>query len=57
MFFQLVRACQLTGEQGGPNAGMTAHNRAILGLLLDKGLQVSELCGLRLADVDASAER
>ena len=31
---------------------MTARNRAILWLLLDTGLQVSELCGLRLADVD-----
>jgi site-specific recombinase XerD len=51
-FVRLVRACQLTGEQGGPNAAMTARNRAILWLLLDTGLQVSELCGLRLADVD-----
>jgi site-specific recombinase XerD len=31
---------------------MTARNRAILWLLLDTGLQVSELCSLRLADVD-----
>ena len=31
---------------------MTARNRAILWLLLDTGLQVSELCDLRLADVD-----
>src|SRR5438067_7341976 len=31
---------------------MTARNRAILWLLLDTGLQVSELCRLRLADVD-----
>jgi site-specific recombinase XerD len=31
---------------------MMARNRAILWLLLDTGLQVSELCGLRLADVD-----
>jgi site-specific recombinase XerD len=51
-FVRLLRACQLPGEHGGPNAGMTARNRAILWLLLDTGLQVSELCGLRLADVD-----
>ena len=31
---------------------MAARNRAILWLLLDTGLQVSELCGLRLTDVD-----
>jgi site-specific recombinase XerD len=52
VFVRLVRACQLAGEQGGHNAGMTARNRAILWLLLDTGLQVSELCSLRLADVD-----
>ena len=51
-FVHLLRACQLQGSRGGHNAGMTARNRAILWLLLDTGLQVSELCGLRLADVD-----
>jgi site-specific recombinase XerD len=50
-FVRLLRACQLPGSPGGPNAGMTARNRAILWLLLDTGLRVSELCGLRLADV------
>jgi site-specific recombinase XerD len=53
-FVHLLRACQLPGEHGGQNAGMTARNRAILWLLLDTGLQVSELCGLRLADVDCT---
>ena len=51
-FVHLLRACQLPGSPGGQNAGMTARNRAILWLLLDTGLQVSELCGLRLTDVD-----
>jgi site-specific recombinase XerD len=51
-FVLLLRACQLPGEQGGQNAGMTARNRAILWLLLETGLQVSELCSLRLADID-----
>jgi site-specific recombinase XerD len=51
-FVRLLRACQLAGSPGGQNAGMTARNRAILWLLLDTGLQVSELCRLRLADVD-----
>jgi site-specific recombinase XerD len=51
-FVRLLRACQLAGSPGGLNAGMTARNRAILWLLLDTGLSVSELRGLRLADVD-----
>jgi site-specific recombinase XerD len=51
-FVRLLRACQLPGEPGGHNVGLTARNRAILWLLLDTGLQVSELCGLRLGDVD-----
>ena len=52
VFVRLLRACQLPGSLGGLNAGLTARNRAILWLLLDTGLQVSELCGLHLADVD-----
>jgi site-specific recombinase XerD len=54
-FVRLLRACQLPGLPGGLNAGMTARNRAILWLLLDTGLQVSELRSLRLADVDRAA--
>ena len=52
VFVRLLRACQLPGSLGGLNTGLTARNRAILWLLLDTGLQVSELCGLHLADVD-----
>jgi site-specific recombinase XerD len=51
-FVRLLRACQQPGSPGGLNAGMATRNRAILWLLLDTGLQVSELCGLRLTDVD-----
>jgi site-specific recombinase XerD len=51
-FVRLLRACQLAGSPGGLNAGLVARNRAILWLLRDTGLQVSELCSLRLADVD-----
>jgi site-specific recombinase XerD len=51
-FVRLLQACQLPGSLGGLNAGMAARNRAILWLGLPTGLQVSELCGLRLADVD-----
>jgi site-specific recombinase XerD len=52
VFVRLLRACQLPGSPGGLNAGLTARNRAILWLLRDTGLRVSELCGLRLNDVD-----
>src|SRR6266702_2682112 len=46
-FVHLLRTCQLAGSPGGQSAGMTARNRAILWLLRDTGLSVSELCGLR----------
>jgi site-specific recombinase XerD len=48
----LLRACQLAGPPGGQDAAMTVRNRAILWLLLDTGLSISELCHLRLDDVD-----
>ena len=53
-FVRLLQACQLPGSPGGQNAGMAARNRAILWLGLPTGLQVSELCGLRLTDVDCT---
>ncbi|GHO65428.1 hypothetical protein KSC_043200 [Ktedonobacter sp. SOSP1-52] len=52
MFVHLLRVCQLPGSPGGHHAGLTARNRAILWLLWETGMQVSELCHLRLADVD-----
>lgn len=52
VFLSLLRACELPGTPGGRNAGLTRRNCAILWLLLDAGLTVSELCALRLADVD-----
>jgi site-specific recombinase XerD len=55
MFVRLLRACQLQGSPGGHRAGLTARNRAILWLLWETGLQVSELCHLRLADVDRAS--
>jgi site-specific recombinase XerD len=51
-FVRLLRACQLAGSPAGLNAGLEARNRAILWLLWDTGLQVAEVCRLRLADVD-----
>ena len=49
-FVHLLCACQLAGAPGGQSAGMTARNRAILWLLWDTGLSVSELCGLQKAE-------
>ncbi len=54
-FVRLLHACQLHGPPGGQRAAMAARNRAILWLLLDTGLQVSELCSLRLVDVDRAS--
>jgi site-specific recombinase XerD len=55
VFVHLLHACQHAGSRGKHNAGMAARNRAILWLLRDTGLQVSELCCLRLADVDRAS--
>ncbi len=55
VFVRLLRACQLAGPPGGQKAAMTVRNRAILWLLLDTGLTSSELCRLRLSDVDRAS--
>jgi site-specific recombinase XerD len=52
VFVRLLRACQLAGPPGGQKAAMTMRNHAILWLLLETGLSSSELCCLRLGDVD-----
>lgn len=52
IFARLLRACQLQGAPGGHHAALTVRNRAILWLLWETGMQVSDLCGLRLADID-----
>jgi site-specific recombinase XerD len=54
VFGRLLHGCRLPGSPGGPNAGMTARNRAILWLFLDTGLSVSEVYHVRLADVDCA---
>jgi site-specific recombinase XerD len=51
-FEQLLLACRPAGEIGPLVDRAAARNRAILWLLLDTGTRVSELCGLRLADLD-----
>ena len=51
-FEQLLVACVPPGESGQMADRAAVRNRAILWLLYDTGIRVSELCGLRLADFD-----
>jgi site-specific recombinase XerD len=51
-FERLLLACRPSGEIGHLVDRAAARNRAILWVLLDTGIRVSELCGLRLGDVD-----
>ncbi len=51
-FERLLLACRAGGESEVLGARAAARNRAILWVFLDTGMRVSELCGLRLGDVD-----
>ncbi len=51
-FEQLLLACAPPGESGPMADRAAVRNRAILWLLYDTGIRVSELCGLRLGDFD-----
>jgi integrase/recombinase XerD len=51
-FERLLLACHTGGDSNSSEERATARNRAILWVLLDTGMRVSELCGLRIADVN-----
>ncbi len=51
-FEQLVLICQPTEAKGLKAERVAARDRAILWVLFDTGITVSELCTLRLGDVD-----
>jgi integrase/recombinase XerD len=51
-FEQLLLACAPPNESGHMADRAAVRNRAILWLLYDTGIRVSELCGLRLGDFD-----
>jgi len=51
-FEQLLLACSLPNETGPIATRATVRNRAILWVFYDSGIRVSELCGLRVGDVD-----
>ena len=51
-FEQLLLACAPPNESGQMADRAAVRNRAILWLLYDTGIRVSELCGLRLGDFD-----
>ena len=51
-FERLLLACTPPGEVGPLVDRAAARNRAILWVLYDTGIRLSELCGLQLADLD-----
>jgi site-specific recombinase XerD len=51
-FERLLLACRPSGEMGILVDRAAARNRAMLWVFLDTGICVSELCGLRLKDID-----
>jgi integrase/recombinase XerD len=51
-FERLLTACTPPGEVGPMADRAAARNRAILWVLYDTGIRLSELCGLRTADFD-----
>ena len=51
-FERLLLACTPPNESGTIATRAVVRNRAILWVLLDTGIRVSELCGLRLSDFD-----
>jgi site-specific recombinase XerD len=51
-FERLLLACRAGGEGDPSGEWATARNRAILWMLLDTGMRLSELRNLRLGDVD-----
>lgn len=53
VFARLLEVCDCSTTSGSRDQGMMLRNRAILWLLRETGLQVSDLCVLRLTDVDS----
>jgi site-specific recombinase XerD len=51
-FERLLLAARPAGESNGSEDRAAARNRTILWVLLDTGMHTSQLCGLRLCDVD-----
>ena len=52
VFDQVLLACQPPGESSAFRTEAAVRNRALLWILLETGLLVSEVCALRLVDVD-----
>jgi site-specific recombinase XerD len=52
IFTRLLHACRPPGSKGENEDHATARNRAMLWMMLEMGLLVSEVCALRVGDVD-----
>jgi integrase len=52
MFERLLLACRPEGAIGVMGDRTAARNPAILWIFMDTGMRASELCGLRLSDVN-----
>lgn len=52
VFDQVLLACQPLGENSAFRTEAAARNRALLWVLLETGLLVSEVCALRLVDMN-----
>jgi site-specific recombinase XerD len=52
VFDRLLLACRPAGERRASLDRVAARNQSILWVLMDTGMRVSELCGLRLSDVN-----
>jgi site-specific recombinase XerD len=56
-FDRLLLACRPVGESAVVLDRVAARNRSILWVLMDTGMRVSELCGLRVSDVNREQRR
>lgn len=52
VFEQLLYACRPPGRKGEHEDYATSRNRALLWMMLEMGLLVSEVCALQMGDVD-----
>ena len=57
LFERLLLACRPGASSGASGEYIAARNRTLLWIFFDTGMRVSELCGLRVGDVDREQRR